>query len=149
MDEQVQQMIEKYELAVAFANEFVAEVGKERTHEAIGRAFEKMQVKAGKDLAEELGGNSVEALAGHLQKLAAEKDNLEVVEVTDRQVALRISRCRAWEAFQALGAPELCRLYCDSDHAYIRGYNPGMKLIRTKTIAAGDDCCDHIWARDD
>jgi len=149
MDQQLQKMIEKYELAVAFANEFTAEIGEERSHKVIGRAFEKMQVKAGRDLARQLGSNTVEALARHFRKLEAERDNLEVLEVTDRHVALKISRCRAWEAFQELGAPELCRLYCDSDHAYIKAFNPGMELVRTKTIAAGDDCCNHIWAMGD
>ena len=149
MDQQLQQMIEKYELAVAFANEFMAEIGEERSLKIIRRAFEKVQVNAGSDLARQLGSNTLEALAGHFRKLEAEMDNLEVLEVTDQHIALKISRCRAWEAFQRLGAPELCQLYCDSDHAYIKAFNPKMKLSRTKTIADGDDCCDHIWAMGD
>ena len=114
MDEQLERMIEKYEVAVAFAKEFMAEIGEERARRVIARAFEKMQISAGRDLAKQLGDNSLEALAAYYRKLAGEKDNLEVTEVTDQKIALKIPRCRAWEAFRELGAPELCLLYCNS-----------------------------------
>jgi len=149
MDEQLEQMIGKYEVAVAFAKEFVAEIGEERAHRVIAQAFEKMQISAARDLAKQLGDNSLDALTGYYRKLATEKDNLEVLEVTGQHIALKISRCRAWEAFQKLGAPELCSLYCNSDDAYIKAFNPKMKLVRTKTIAAGDVFCDHVWAIED
>jgi hypothetical protein len=149
MDPQVQPLIDRYEMAVAFAQEFVEELGEARAHPIIQRALEKMQIKAAQDLAERLGSNSLEALADHYRERAAERDNLEILEVTDKHVALKITRCRAFEAFSHLGAPEICRLYCDSDHAYIKAFNPKMKMMRTKTIAAGDECCDHIWALDE
>jgi len=149
MDEQLQQRIREYELAVAFAKEFMAEIGEKRSLEIMSQAFGKVQVKAGRDLAKQLGSNALEALAAHFSKLAAEKDNVEVLEVTDQHIAMKVSRCCAWEAFQELGAPELCKLYCDSDHAYIKAFNPKMRLVRTKTIADGDDCCDHVWAMGD
>ena len=149
MDQQLQEMIGRHELAIAFAREFMAELGDERALDIISRAFEKMQVKAAKELAGQLGRNTVDALAAHFRKLASERDHLEVLESTDRHVALKISRCRAWEAFNHLGAPELCRLYCDSDYAYAKAFNPEMQLIRTKTISGGDAYCDHIFAMKD
>ena len=130
---------------MAFAKEFMAELGKERALAIISRAFEKLQLEAAHELAEQLGSNTLEALADHYRKMAAERDTLELLEVTDRRIALKISRCTSWEAFQALGAPELCRLYCDSDYAYIKAFNPKMKMVRTQTLAGGDDCCDHVW----
>ena len=132
-------------MAVAFAQAFADEVGEERMLAVVARAFEKVQIRAGRELAEELGSNTLDALAEHLRGQAAENEYLEVLEVTDQRVALKITRCRAWEAFQHLGAPELCPLYCDSDHAYIQAFSPRMRLVRTQTIAEGDDCCDHVW----
>jgi len=146
MDERLQEMIEKFRVAVAFAREFEAEFGKEKTHRLLARAFEKLQVAYGKKLAEELGDNSIEALAGFFRKQAAENEYLDVLDVTDERIALKISRCRSLDALTHLGAPEICRLYCDSDEAFIRAFNPKMTLMRTKTLAGGDDCCDHIWA---
>lgn len=146
MKEDTREFVEKYELAVAFAEEFIAELGAERAMPAMARAFEKIQVRAGTKLAADLGGNSCAVLGEHLRRRAEELPTLEVLEADDRHVALRISRCRASEAFRHLGAPEICRLYCDSDHAFIRAFNPSMELIRTKTLAGGDECCDHVWA---
>jgi len=146
MDPRTQEYIGKYELAVAFAKEFEKELGQERALEIIGRAFEGIQVKAARELAKKLGGNSFEALAEHFRGMASERDNLHILEVTDKRIATKLTRCSAWEAFNHLGAPELCKAYCDSDYAYIEAYNPKMQLIRTRTIADGDDHCDHVWA---
>ena len=55
----------------------------------------------------------------------------------------------AAEAFAYLGLPEVCKLYCQSDYAMIKAFNPKMKLVRTETIAGGDEYCDHIWALED
>ena len=148
MNESLQPWIDKYELAVAFADEFKDELREPRTLSILQRAFERIQVKVGQDLAEKLGDNSLEALAENIRKNAAERDNLEVVEITDTHIATKITRCRAAEAFAALGAPELCRLYCDSDYAYIKAFNPNMRMVRTKMISAGDEYCNHIWVLD-
>lgn len=149
MEPKVRTLVDQYELAVAFAHEFAAELGKERAHLVILRAFEKKQIAAAYDLAEQLGGNSLEMLAEYYRQRASENDNLEVLEVTDKHVALKLTGCRAFEAFSHLGAPEICRLYCESDHTYIKAFNPGMKMKRTRTIAAGDAYCDHVWALED
>ena len=149
MDERLQEFIKQYELAVAFAKEFEDELGEERALGIIGRAFEKIQVKAGQELAAELGSNGLDALVGYYRKRAEESDAIEIVEVTDKHIALKITRCRAWEAFKHLGAPEVCKMYCESDYAYIKAFNPDIKMIRTKTLSNGDDCCNHIWAMED
>lgn len=141
----LQEFVDRYRVAVAFARAFVEELGKEQAYPIIQRAFEEMQVEAARELADELGDNSLETLADHYRQRAAESDTLEVVEVTDRQIGLKITRCRSFEALSHLGMPELCRLYCNSDHAYIRAFNPNMRMVRTKTIASGDDYCDHTW----
>lgn len=145
MDPQLQERIKQYEMAVAFAKEFIEELGEERALPIIARALEKMQIKAARQLAEKLGSNSLEALAEHYRRTAPER----VLEVTDRHIALKIPRCLSWEAFNYLGAPEICRLYCNTDDAYIKAFNPRMKMIRTKTISNGDEYCDHIWALED
>jgi predicted ArsR family transcriptional regulator len=146
MEPEMQALVDRYEMAVAFAREFVEELGEARAHPLIQRALEKMQIKAAHELAERLGSNSLQALAEHYRRRAAESDYLQVLEVTDKHVALKISRCRGFEAFAHLGAPEICRLYCSTDDAFIQAFNPKMKMIRTKTIAGGDAYCDHVWA---
>ena len=148
MDQQLQTLIEKYELAALFAREFMSELGKDRALEVMKRGFEKLQTRHGRDLARQLGDNSLEALAAHYHATVPGKDYQEILEVSDRHIALKITRCRALEAFRELGVPGLCRLFCESDHAFIKAFNPQLRLVRTKTIAAGDDCCDHIWMKE-
>lgn len=148
MDTRLQDRIGRYELAVAFAREFVNELGPERAYPVIQRAFETLQIQNGRKLAEQLGG-SFEALAEQNREMAKSLDGFEVLEITDREIKTRITRCVAYEAFEALGMPELCKLYCESDYPYIKAYNPEMKLVRTKEIANGDAYCDHIWAVED
>jgi len=145
MDARLQDRINRYELAVAFAREFVDELGEERAFPIIQRAFEKLQERNGQNVARRLGSNSFEAWAEENRQMAREYDGFEVLEITDHEVKTKCTRCVAYEAFDALGMPELCRLYCESDHPYIRAYNPKMKLVRTKEIANGDAYCDHVW----
>ena len=145
----IQEWVNRYEMAVAFAKQMVEELGEPRALAIMARALEKMQVKVAQDLAQKLGDNSLAALAEHIRQQAAQRDNLQVVEITDKLIATRVTRCRSAEAFKHLGAPEICRLYCDSDYAYIRAFNPKMRMVRTKTIAAGDEYCNHIWALDE
>ena len=146
MDARLQDRIARYELAVAFARELARDMGQERAFPILQQAFNRVQVQNGRALAAQLGSNSLEALAEHNRRLAEELDGFEVLEVTDREIKTKITRCVAYEAFEALGMPELCRLYCESDHAYIKAFNPDMKLIRTRVIAEGAPYCDHIWA---
>ena len=149
MDPDLAPFVEKNRLAVAFAREFVAEVGEQPAMKACARAFEKLQVEHGKKLAERLGSNTLPSLAEDLRKRAEEIPGLNILDVTDTQIVTKITRCRAFLAFQHLGMPDLCKLYCASDDAFIKAFNPKMKLIRTKTIAGGDEYCDHIWAIDE
>lgn len=146
MDQLLQERIEQYRLGVYFACELIEDLGEEEALPILEQAFNNIQVQNGRDLAEELGDNSFEAFAEHLRKLAKESDSLQILEISDREIKTKITRCRAWEAFSHLGLPQLCQLYCESDHPYIKAFNKGMKLVRTKVIAYGDEYCDHIWA---
>ena len=146
MDEQLKQRIKEYQMPAAFYAEMKDELGQERALKIVRRALEKLHLKLALELRERLGGNSFEALAADYSRRARESDNLEILEVTGSRIACKVTRCLSAEAFEVLGCPEVCREYCQTDYAYIKAFNPKMKLIRTKTIAAGDGFCDHIWA---
>ena len=146
MDQMLQERIDQYKLAVSFAREFIEELGEEKALPILKQAFDSIQVQNGQDLAEQLGDNSFEAYADYLRKWFDGSDSLQILEVTDREIKTKITRCRTWEALGHLGLPQLCELYCESDHPYIKAFNPNMKLVRTKVIALGDEYCDHIWA---
>ena len=92
MDPDIQPFVERYRLAVAFYKEFEKELGEPRALSLAQQAFEKMMIQAGKDLAKELGDNSLEALAENSRKKAAENEAMEVLEVTDRHLASKVKQ---------------------------------------------------------
>jgi hypothetical protein len=54
-----------------------------------------------------------------------------------------IKRCRYAEMYKELGIEEVgFLLSCGRDYAMVSGFNPMMKLYRTKTLMEGVDCCD-------
>jgi hypothetical protein len=134
MDQALQERIEQYRLAVYFARELIGDLGEEKALTILKRAFDNIQVQNAHDLVEKLGDNSFDAFAQHLRKLADDSDSLQILEATDRKIKTKITRCRSWEAFSHLGLPQLCQLYCESDHPYIKAYNANMKLVRTNVI---------------
>lgn len=52
-----------------------------------------------------------------------------------------ITQCPYHKYLTELGCPEINTLFCDND-IYTYGNLPGLKFTRTKTIGAGDECCD-------
>ena len=149
MDEKAKERIREYKLAAEIYTEMSDELGKENALKIVRRVLDKRQIKAADELKETLGGNSFELLAEYYHRKASDNKNLKILEITDKQIACKITRCESAEAFKALGCPEICQEYCDTDFDYIKAFNPKMKLIRTKTIAGGDDYCDHIWVFED
>lgn len=144
-DPLLQARLERNELAVAFAQELIAELGRERAMPILARAINRMQSDAARALARQLGDNSLTALGDYFRRRAAQQGILEVLEATERRLAIRIRRCPSTEAFRRLGLAEIAPLFCASDHAFIRAFNPRIKLSRTQTIARGGACCDHVW----
>ena len=146
MDEKLQKRVAQYEMMAFIVKEFIAELGKEKALAVVKRALEKLQVQTAKQWAQKAGGNSLKHLAEFLSKQAAELGTLEILDVTDKQIVTKIHRCVGFEAMDHLGIADVCRVYCDTDDLLIKTFNPNLKLIRTKTIAAGDGYCDHVWA---
>ena len=146
MDAKLKERVANLEIMAAIVKEFMSELGKSRALEIIKQGLEKLGQEHGRKRAEQLGGNSLEDLKKFYRKRAAEADNVELVEETDKHVAIKINRCLGAEAMVQLGIPEVAQIYCNTDYGMIKAFNPQMKMIRTKTIAGGDEYCDHIWA---
>ena len=132
MDDLLRQRVNEYELAAQIYSEMKDELGTEKALALVRRALDKRQQRAARELRERLGGNSLELLAEHYRRQAEESDVLEILEITDTHIACKVTRCVSAEAFAALGCPEVCRQYCDTDFDYIKAFNPKMKLVRTK-----------------
>jgi predicted ArsR family transcriptional regulator len=67
----------------------------------------------------------------------------EVIRKDREALEVRVTRCAHAEAFRGFNAADVgLKMICMGDHAVVEGFNPGIRFTRTKTIMAGDDCCN-------
>ena len=67
----------------------------------------------------------------------------EVLRKDREALEVRVTRCAHAEAFRGFNATDVgLRMICMGDHAVVEGFNPRIRFTRTKTMMAGDDCCN-------
>jgi hypothetical protein len=70
----------------------------------------------------------------------------EVVEDTETMHEGRVTQCLWAKTFRKSKAEDIgYACICHPDFAAAEGFNPKMKLHRTKTLMQGFDCCDHRY----
>ena len=68
---------------------------------------------------------------------------MDVIEQTSTTYFFNVSRCPYFEKYRDLGLEEFgVEFSCCRDEPFARGFNPQLKLVRSKTIMEGADCCD-------
>ena len=68
---------------------------------------------------------------------------MDVLEQTPTTYFFNVFRCPYYEKYRELGLEELgVEFSCCRDEPFARGFNPQLKLVRTKTIMEGADYCD-------
>jgi hypothetical protein len=132
-------------LATAFAAELIETVGRARGLALLGRAVNRMRSDEARRLARQWGDDSLTALGAHFRRLEAEQGLVQVLEATESRLVVRILRCPSTEAFRQLGRPELAPLFCASESAFIKAFNPRLRHASTQTIARGGATCEHTW----
>lgn len=102
----------------------------------------------GAALAQRVGDTSLPGFAGGLAAWSADGAlESEVRELTDDVFAFDVTRCRYAEMYRALGLEDLgATLSCNRDASLIEGFNPNVRLTRTRTIMSGADHCDFHFA---
>ena len=145
-EERLDQKRKEAELAVYFARQFIEELGKEKALEILGHAFEKYLEDV---LSKRVEGvpleKRMEKWGEQARQNAEEMPWFEVVTCTDKEVAVKMTRCTSHQIFAENGLTEVCQRYCDADFAVANVIHPNMRLIRTKSLAFGDCCCNHRW----
>ena len=123
---------------------FIDEFGADKTLSLVKPLIEKFAKESGAKAAEMAGGNTFADFAKAMSAWAAGDAYEQVVlRLTETQFDFDIKRCQYAEMYKELGLPDLgVLLSCSRDFAMVEGFNPRMKLRRTKTIMEGNDCCD-------
>jgi len=69
-----------------------------------------------------------------------------IVEDSPQAFEFRVSHCLWAKAFRESDAADIGYAgVCYPDFAVANAFNPKLKLVRTKTLMQGHDCCDHRY----
>jgi predicted hydrocarbon binding protein len=70
----------------------------------------------------------------------------EIVEDSDTALEVKITECLWAKTFREMEASDIGYAgICHGDFAYAEGFNPKLRMERTKTLMQGDDRCNHRW----
>ena len=158
----VERLIEKHDIKVILPNQ----AERDYIHNAIYNEFTQGQFKnstkdkfiemlkiAGSDagrqwgqsLAQSLENNDMISLAKGIKEDELYKNVLEykIVEETKEAFEIKYTECLWAKTFREVDASDIgYAALCYSDYEFTRAFNPGMKMIRPKTLMQGDDCCN-------
>lgn len=126
-----------------------SDIGKQKLLEMLKKASYEENVKLGKRLS-----GRIPSLKVFADPFRDERSNLsktivrEIIEDNDAAFEIRITECLEEVVFREADALDLgYACVCHADFGLPVGINPKLKLIRTKTLMQGHDCCNHryVW----
>jgi hypothetical protein len=136
------------ELMQLFANE----IGKQKLLEILKRESEAYATKEAQEYLKKLPHNDFATFrAESKEKPSRFWEHVVtklITEDTESSFEEKITECLFAKTFREAGAADIGYAYCCYyDFPAAQAYNPKLKLIRTKTLMAGDDCCNprYIW----
>jgi len=137
---------ERLRLAVYFAREFMAALGKEKALDIMEKAWVKYGADNWKNrLGDVPPQDTFKAMGEWFQAQAKVRPELEVVEATPKRLCIEIKKCPTYDVCREMGVPEVCQKYCDSDYGSAPLIHPKIKMVRDKELAYGADLCNHCW----
>jgi hypothetical protein len=71
------------------------------------------------------------------------------IERNQNSVQINCTKCPMADSYISIGKTELGKVFhCCEDPYMVSGFNPHLKFGRTKTLMAGNDCCNHYYTID-
>ena len=131
-------------MAGPLVGQFCEAMGTEKALAEVDKVVQRLAWEAGAQLAQALGGNSMEHFhqAPDMWKQGGALE-IELEEKDSSKLVFKVTRCRYAEMYRELGYEELGQvLSCGRDGAFAQGFNPGIRMIRTQTIMSGAPYCD-------
>ena len=105
----------------------------------------------GRRMAEKKGQNDMAALVDEVAGWGRGGEwEMDVLEQTSTTYFFNVTRCPYYEKYRELELDEFGVYFsCCRDEAFARGFNPRLRLVRTKTIMEGADHCDFRYYLED
>jgi predicted hydrocarbon binding protein len=71
---------------------------------------------------------------------------IEMVEDSTNAMEVKITECLWARTFREAGGADIGHArICHPDYTFAEGFNSQVRMIRTKTLMQGHDCCNHRW----
>jgi len=119
-------------------------IGKDEALVILKEINEQEAFQRGQDMMKPGGQNGIEEL---INEVASWGEGgiweMDVLDQTSTTYFFNVHRCPYYERYRELGIDEFgVELSCCRDEPFARGFNPQLKLVRSKTIMEGADYCD-------
>lgn len=125
------------------------EIGSEKFTAMLKRIIDDLVSEQEAGRAKKLGRNDLAAFGQELKNPDSFFQNLltfEIIEDTPRAAEIKVTECLWAKTYREANAGDLGYvLTCYGDYAAAQAFNPKMRMIRTKTLMQGDDCCNHRY----
>jgi predicted hydrocarbon binding protein len=126
-------------------------IGREEALALLEQVNQQEAFRRGRSVAEKVEQNGIEALVDEVAGWGRGGVwEMEVLEQTPTSYFFNVTRCPYYEKYRDLGLDEFgVYLSCCRDEPFARGFNPKLRLVRTKTIMEGADHCDFRYYLED
>jgi len=125
------------------------EIGNEKFIVMLKRIIDENAKQRSADIAKKTGKNDLASFTQGLRQPNRYWQNVltfQVIEDTPRAFEGKVTECLWAKTYRDANAADLGYvLSCHGDYASAEGFNPKMRMIRTKTLMQGDDFCNHRY----
>jgi hypothetical protein len=138
-------------IVASIINGFAGELGYAKALEIVKKVVSEDAILSGKALAEKYSGNSVAELSRIVKEVWGQDGAIKIKKIkeTENELFFDVTHCGYVEIYEKLEIKELgFTLSCSRDFPFMEGFNPEIKLTRTKTIMEGADCCDFRYVKE-
>lgn len=126
-------------------------IGRDEALAILEEVNQREAFQRGRNMAEKMGQNGIEALVDEVAGWGRGGTwEMDVLEQTPTTYFFNVTRCPYYEKYRELGLEEFgVGFSCCRDEPFARGFNPNLRLVRTKTIMEGAEHCDFRYYLDD
>ncbi|KPK20715.1 MAG: hypothetical protein AMJ70_08165 [Dehalococcoidia bacterium SG8_51_3] len=147
---EVYELVFKYNF-IPYMERLAQYLGRDELVELLMRAATEHYTQRGRNWAKRMEKKEFTAYFNFLRK--PDRDWLhtcthEIIEDTDNVLQVKYTECIYADIFREVNAQDIgYAAFCHGDFAIFSALDHRIKLIRTKTLMQGDDCCDHrfVW----
>lgn len=121
--------------------------GEENVQEFLRKKGQESGARWGKQMLKNASDNSLASFVKFLEDpIIANTLSFEYIEKTDTVCEIKVTECLIADVFKSRDAGHIGYPYvCFGDYSACQSFNPGIKMVRDKTLMQGHECCNHRY----